>query len=178
MKKFLLALILIMFFCSNAIKSDMQINTFILEQKTDSFEIVTEKGKIGKIINFKMFDNKNILQAYLKKEVYIGITKVTFFDENNNKIGFLEETVISNVFSPYALYKIYDKNYKLFAISDKIQLGQTSLFHINDLSGNLICTFNKPKVSLLSANWKLEIVDNNVDKRIFLLIPAYKTTRD
>jgi hypothetical protein len=163
--------------CSNKIQSDIS-NTFILEQKTDSFEITTDKGKVGKITRFKMFDSNNILQAYLKKEVHIGITKVTFFDDKNNIIGYLEETVVSNVFSPYALYKIYDKNKKIIAISDKISLGQTSLFHINDISGNLICTYNKPKISLLSANWKIEIINDNVDKRIFLLIPAYKTTRD
>lgn len=186
MKKFLIFLIFVLFSCTN-IQSDLPFiisNQLTLEQYTDSFDIITDKGKIGKIKKMfdrniiKMFDNKNNIIAYVKKDVYVGITKVTFFDENDNKIGYLEETAVSNVFSPYAVYNIYDKDKKLIAMSDKIQLGQTSLFHINDLNGKCLCTYNKPKISMLSANWKIVITNDNIDKKIFLLIPAYKTTRD
>ena len=60
-----------------------------------------------------------------------------------------------------------------------IYLKELYFSNIKDINGSNICEIKRPNIKISSANTKIIIYDNcKVDKRILLLIVAYKTVLD
>lgn len=163
-------------------------NEFTLEEHIISigtdFSIVADQ-KIGtikeKVVNltttFEIYDINNNLQARSEQELISWGTQINIFDRNHNKIGSIEEEVFKSLFKVHTEYRIFDKYGKQIAVSEKFDVISTN-FEIYDMSNNLICKIKRPMINVFSDSWNVKMYGNNVDRKLLLFIPAYKTCRD
>lgn len=135
---------------------------------------ITEKiVTIGTDYTLKI-DGKKI--AVAKQQIISLGSKVNIYDEFGDKIGSIEEIIIESLFSIYSRYNIYDARGNKVAYSEKHSLMSTT-FTIKSNSGT-VCTIERPMINVLSDSWKVKFKDTNIDKRLIIFIPCYKTNRD
>jgi uncharacterized protein YxjI len=125
--------------------------------------------------NFTLTHNGSQYAKAEQRFISIG-SKIDIYDENDNKIGMVEEQIFSS-WGIYSKYYIYDENGNKIAKSEKHQLMSTS-FTITDMSGSTICKIKRPMINLMSDSWSVDFKTDKYDKRLFVFIPCYKTHRD
>lgn len=125
---------------------------------------------------FEYFDNTDRKIAKGEERAFSWGTTIDIFDESDRKIGTLEEQLFESVFSIETIYDIKDANGRLIAKSKKIDLFSTNV-EIFSTKGNLVCTMTRPSINVFSDSWYVEIL-GDIDKRLIIFIPAYKTSAD
>lgn len=163
--------------------SSFEMEQVILTIGTD-MNIISNNKNIGKVeertLNwgktFEYFDNTGKKLSTGKQKVLSLVTTIEIFDENENKIGTIEEEVMKSLFSFYSYYKIVDVNGKMIGESKKLDLFSTNI-DIYSTSGELLCEMHRPAFNLISDTWNIKI-HGDIDKRLVIFIPCYKTSAD
>lgn len=125
---------------------------------------------------FEYFDNKGHKIATGKEKALSLLTTIDIYDSNDKKIGTFEEELFKNFFSIKTYYSIKDASGKLIAESEKMDWLSTNI-EIFSPSGEILCKMKRPAFNLLSDSWKVEVL-GNIDKRLIVFIPCYKTSAD
>jgi len=140
--------------------------------------------KIGKVeertLNwgktFEYFDNTGTKKATGKEKVLSWVTTIEIFDENNQKIGTVEEEVLKGLFSLKSYFTITDASGKLIGESAKLDWLSTDI-EVTSPNGDLLCKIHRPGINLISDTWKVDVT-GDIDKRLVVFIPCYKTSAD
>lgn len=163
-------------------------NKFEMEEKILSIgtdmNIISNGDKIGKIEErtlswgkkFEYFDNTGDIKSTAKQKALSWGTEIEVFDENGDKIGSIEEEILESLFSIKSIYSIKDASGNLIGKSEKLELFSTNI-EIESPSGDLICKIHRPAINLFSDSWNIEIT-GNIDRRLIVFIPCYKTSAD
>jgi uncharacterized protein YxjI len=114
--------------------------------------------------------------AYGKQRVVSLVTTIDIFDEKDRKIGTFREELFENFFSIKTHYSIKDSNGKLIGESEKLDWLSTNV-EIYSPNRELICKLKRSAFNLISDSWTVEIM-GNIDKRLVIFIPCYKTSSD
>lgn len=125
---------------------------------------------------FEYFDNSGNKLATGRQKVLSLVTTIEIFDENNKKLGTVEEELFKNIFSFKTYYTIKDANGKLVGESEKLDWLSTDI-EIYSPNGDILCKMERPAFNLLSDSWNVEVF-SNIDKRLIIFIPCYKTSAD
>lgn len=102
---------------------------------------------------------------------------IEVFDDKKVKIGEIEEEILEGMFSIKTIYSIKDSSGKVIGKSKKLDFFGTDI-DIYNMNGDLIATMRRPMINLLSDSWKINIMDDKIDKRLLVFIPCYKTSAD
>lgn len=111
-----------------------------------------------------------------KQRVVSLVTTIDIFDEKDRKIGTFKEELFENFFSIKTHYSITDSVGKLIGESEKLDWLSTNI-EIYSPNKELICKLKRPAFNLISDSWRVEIM-GNIDKRLVIFIPCYKTSAD
>lgn len=138
--------------------------------------------KIGKVEErtmswgktFEYFDNTDRKVATASEKVFSWGTTIEVFDDKGKCIGYFEEEILESLFSLKSIFSIKDTSGKLIGKSEKMELLSTNI-EILSPNGDLVCKLNRPSINLLSDSWNIEV--GNIDKRLIIFIPAYKTSK-
>lgn len=125
---------------------------------------------------FEYFDNTDRKIASAQEKLFSWGTNIEVFDDKDQKIGSFEEEILESLFSIKSIYSIKDASGKLIGKSEKLELLSTDV-EILSPSGDLVCKIHRPALNLFSDSWNIEI-NGNIDKRLIIFIPAYKTSAD
>jgi uncharacterized protein YxjI len=167
------------------IPSKLTLEEHIISIGTD-FKIVANGNRIGKIeektLNltktFNILDINGNLVARSEQAMISWGTLIKIYDDNHKLIGSIQEKVMNSMFKVYTEYKILDANGKLIAQSSKMEVGKATTFNISNSSGKQVCSMKRPFINILSDSWDVQFYGDNIDRRLILFIPAYKTSRD
>lgn len=165
------------------IPNSFEMDQVVLTIGTD-MNITSNNENIGKVeertINwgktFEYFDNTGKKLATGKQKVLSLVTTIDIFDGDENKIGTVKEELVKSLFSFYSYYKILDSKGRMIAESKKLDLFSTDI-DIYSKSGELLCEMHRPAFNLISDTWEVNI-HGNIDKRLIIFIPCYKTSAD
>jgi len=125
---------------------------------------------------FEYFDNTGVKKATGKEKVLSWVTTIEIFDENNQKIGTVEEEVLKGLFSFKSYFTITDASGKLIGESEKLDWLSTDI-EVKSPSGELLCNIHRPGINIISDTWNVEVT-GDIDKRLIVFIPCYKTSAD
>jgi uncharacterized protein YxjI len=125
---------------------------------------------------FEYFDNTDRKVASAKEKVFSWGTNIDVFDDKGQKIGSFEEEILESLFSIKSIYSIKDASGKLIGKSEKLEFLSTDVELLSP-NGDLVCKIHRPAINLFSDSWNIEI-SGNIDKRLVIFIPAYKTSAD
>lgn len=166
----------------NEIPSEFEINEKILSIGHDFYITNSERENFGKIEQrvlsfgkkFVYFNSTGKVEAVAQAKVLSLKNIINVKDENDNLLGVIEQEVlesIGNILEGQNIYSIYDSNGDLLgkSKSDMITKNNIDIYDNND---KLIAKFKKPTVSF-GARWSCEILNDHIDKRILIFIPAY-----
>lgn len=178
MKTLLIVFLLISSLSFGQIPNDIKLTEEIISITTnfDSDTNIKIKGELISFTpEFTLYQNGNKIGKSVQRIISIG-TINDIYDEKNNKIGSVEEQLFMSL-GFYSRYKVYDKNDKLVAISEKHKY-LTTVFNITDVNNNNVCTIKRPAINLMSDTWYVHFNNVKFDKRLLIFIPCYKTYYD
>lgn len=174
----------------SSIKSEIP-NTFDIDEKILSigykFWITNNKrenfGKIEQRMisfgkKFEYFDNTGKLDAIAKEEVFSLGAKIDIKDGNGNAIGSIKEEILEsleNIANGQNIYSILDAEGRIVGKSKSDNIIKNNV-EIYDNSDRLIASFHTPMASM-GARWRCEILSTKIDKRLFIFIPAYISSK-
>jgi uncharacterized protein YxjI len=141
-------------------------------------------GKIGTVqqrtLNltpcFEYRDNTGAVLAYTSQSMLSFGTHIDIFDGAGNKIGALQDKVFSNLFSISRVFSLQDAAGNQIGTSEKFGFFATSVT-IYDQERKVLAAIHRPAFDLGLADWTID-TPGNVDKRLVVFIPAYKTHSD
>jgi uncharacterized protein YxjI len=125
---------------------------------------------------FEYFDGNGALKASARQKVLSWGVEIEIFDEHKNKIGTVKEEVLKNLFSIKSYYLILDAQGRTVAESAKLDLLATNI-EMKDKSGKIVVTMKRPAFNLVTDKWTVS-VKGEIDKRLVVFVPAYKTSAD
>lgn len=125
---------------------------------------------------FEYVDNIGTLKSRAEESFFSWGVEIIVYDENHKIIGYIQENILDGMFSIETIYSILDGNKKKIATSKKLDFIGTDIDIYT--GGNLSIAMTRPYFNLMSDTWTVNIKDVNVDKRIAVFIPAYKTVAD
>ena len=160
-----------------------EMDEVVLTIGTD-MNINVDGEKIGKVEErslswgkkFEYFDNTDKKVAWAQEKVFSWGTNIEVFDDKGTKIGSFEEEILESLFSIKSVYSIKDASGNLIGKSEKLEFFSTDV-EILTPSGDLVCKIHRPAFNLISDSWNIEI-SGNIDKRLVVFIPCYKTSAD
>lgn len=163
------------------VPDQFQIKQKILSIGTDMWLTNNERENFGKIeqrvLNigktFEYIDNTGKTRLRAKEKVLTLWNQIEIFDENNQKIGMVEQEVIESLSSIYSIYSIKDKNGRVIAKSKKLDFITTNV-DFYDNNNNHVATFRK-KLLTVSAKWDVNVT-GDIDKRLVIFVPAFITS--
>jgi len=167
------------------IPNDFSITEDFISVGTD-MTLSNDNGDFGKVIErtfsfgktFELYDNQKNIQATAKEEMFSFGVEIKIFDNKGLLIGSMKEEIFESIFSVKSIYSIYDKNEKQIGKSKKLNFISTDV-EIFDNSGSSIITIHRPAINLVTDKWEIKTNNNNnIDKRLFIFIAAYKTSAD
>jgi uncharacterized protein YxjI len=166
----------------NEIPDKFEINEKILNIGHDFYVTNSNRDNFGKIEQrvlsfgkkFEYFNSTGKLEATAQAKVMSIKSIVNVKDENGNLLGVIEQEILEslgNILEGQNIYSIYDSNDNLIGKSkaDMIIKNHIDIYDNND---KLIAKFQKPALSF-GSRWTCEILNNDIDKRILIFIPAY-----
>lgn len=142
-----------------------------------------EKGSISQHIfswsrSFTFADENGQTKATANARIFSWGTAIDVKDENGAVLGTIKENVFKSLFKPYTTYSIHDASGKEIATSKKVEWLQTN-FEVHDSKGNWVSSINRPWINWLRDNWTISLNrSGDVDPRILMMIPAYKSAVD
>jgi uncharacterized protein YxjI len=168
---------------SKELPNSFEMKEVIMTIGTD-MNIVSDGQNYGKVeertfnwgSNFEYFDNTGKKKATAKEKVMSWGMHIDIFDEKNNKIGSLEEEILKGFFSWKTYYKILDASDNSIGESEKLEFISTDI-EIFSKSGESLCKIHRPGLNLIGDTWNVNIT-GNIDKRLVVFIPPYKTSAD
>jgi uncharacterized protein YxjI len=129
---------------------------------------------IGK--TFEYFDLNKTKVCSAKQRSLSFETTIDIYDTKKNRIGTIKQNIFEGLFSISNVYEIQDSYGRVIAKSEKIDMFSTS---VKISSGSkLIATIERNVFNFGGDTWNVKITDPSFDYRLFLFIPAYKTSAD
>jgi uncharacterized protein YxjI len=127
---------------------------------------------------FNYDDNTGARSATASVAVLSWGTQIDVNDAQGRRIGTIKEEVFNSFLKVLTTYKILDANGNQVATSQKTDFFSTT-FNLTDNAGRSIATVHRPGFNWFGDNWDVNIQDDsNVDPRLVLMIPAFKTSAD
>lgn len=173
---------------SPSVKDIELTNNFIVDQDILSigsdFHIKSGSNKCGVVEErvfswgktFEYLTNDTLVSRAEQRVISWGV-KIDVYDESKNKIGSIEEEILEGLFSIKTIYSIKDSSDNIVGKSKKLDFFGTDVDIYND-KGDLIVTMTRPMINILSDTWTINIKSDEIDKRILVFIPCYKTSVD
>jgi len=141
-------------------------------------------GKIGTVEQrtlkftpcFEYRDTNGKVLAYTSQNVFSFGTHIDIFDSEGTKIGALQDKVFSNLLSISRVFSLQDANGKEIGTSEKFDFFATTVT-IYTPDRKVLASIHRPAFDVGLADWTIDI-PGDVDKRLVVFIPAYKTHSD
>jgi uncharacterized protein YxjI len=117
------------------------------------------------------------LVAKAKESMFSWGVEVIIYDGTGNKIGSVEEEIIDGLFSMSTIYSIKNADGNVVGKSKKLDFVGTDI-DIYDNDQNLVVTMDRPMFNVLADTWHVTVHNKNIDTRLVMFIPCYKTYAD
>jgi uncharacterized protein YxjI len=117
------------------------------------------------------------LVAKAKESMFSWGVEVIIYDGSDNKIGSVEEEIIDGLFSMNTIYSIKNADGNVVGKSKKLDFVGTDI-DIYDNDQNLVVTMDRPMFNVLADTWHVTVHNKNIDTRLVMFIPCYKTYAD
>lgn len=159
------------------------------EKKRDNdgrdFRIQADGEKIAQIsmrkplerFDFELRDDRKELIARGIEKRKGAELRLEIVDCENRLIGLVEARTLRNAFHFDKEYKIYDSNDRHVGTAVKSSLIATQ-YNINTASGIRSLEINLPALDLFSDSWKVTVLSADIDPRVALMFPVYKSSSD
>lgn len=148
------------------------------------FHIASGSSKCGVVeervlswgTTFEYMMNDTLVARAEERVISWGVN-IDVYDNNKTKIGSIEEEILESMFSIKTIYSIKDADGSVVGKSKKLDFFGTDI-DIYNPNGDLVVTMERPMINLLSDSWTINIKSDEIDKRILVFIPCYKTSAD
>lgn len=121
-------------------------------------------------------DRKDLIARGIEKRKGAEL-RLEIVDCENRLIGLVEARTLRNSFHFDKEYKIFDANDRHVGTAVKSSLIATQ-YNINTASGIRSVEINLPALDLFNDSWKVTVLSNDIDPRIALMFPVYKSSTD
>ena len=165
------------------LSSSMTMKEVFFAYGTD-LTISDSAGKIGTVEQrtlkftpcFEYRNNNGTVLAYTSQNVLSFGTHIDIFDNEGNKLGALQDKVFSNLLSISRVFSLQDANGNEIGTSEKFDFFSTTVT-IYTSDRKVLASIHRPAFDLGLADWTIDI-PGDIDKRLVVFIPAYKTHSD
>jgi uncharacterized protein YxjI len=127
--------------------------------------------------SFEYRDNNGQVVAYASQQMLSFGTHIDIYDSSGAKIGAFQDKVFRNLLSISRMFSIQDAQGNEIGTSDKISFFGTSI-KIYDRDKKHAATISRPAFDLGLADWSIEITGGEIDPKMLVFIPSYKTYSD